>query len=77
MITPLTITSLNQGKELARWQVERLYAEPSATQVVAEAMSDIEAKALPVQIVRPERASFVSRFLAFWQDALPGGASRI
>ncbi|CAN7426706.1 hypothetical protein [Rhizobium sp. LjRoot254] len=28
MLTPMSITSLDQGRDLAHWQIGRLYAEP-------------------------------------------------
>lgn len=78
MITTLTITSLNQGRELARRQVEKLYAEPvePAQQLVVEEIPAFEPVAPVVRLRRPERTSLLAQFLAFWHAALPIGAWR-
>ena len=78
MITTLTITSLNQGRELARRQVEKLHAEPAepAPQLVIEEIPASEPVAPVVRLRRPERPALLAQFLAFWNAALPIGAWR-
>ena len=79
MITPLTITSLDQGRALARWQVEKLYAEPAepAPLVVVEAAAATDTAPSTVAAPVRERQSIVALFLAFLDAALPVGARRI
>jgi hypothetical protein len=45
MLTPLSITSLDQGRDLAHWQIRRLYAE--AEQLTEEAAPDSIAISVP------------------------------
>ena len=79
MITPLTITSMDQGKALARRQVEKLYAEPreQASQVVIAEPAAAEVVPTQVQVMRRPRRSLVAQFLSFWDRALPIGAWRL
>ena len=79
MITPLTITSLDQGKELARRQVERLYAEPAvpALELAVEEVASTETVAPRVPTAHRERRSFISQFLSFLHAARPVGVWRL
>jgi hypothetical protein len=45
MLTPMSITSLDQGRDLARWQINRLYAE--AEQQIAEEAPIVQAAIKP------------------------------
>jgi hypothetical protein len=46
MLTPMSITSLDQGRDLARWQIRRLYAEAEPQQI-EERASDMIAASVP------------------------------
>ena len=80
MITPLTITSLNQGKELARRQVEKLYGEPAEPVLhiaVVEEVPATESAPPKVYARHSQRPSLVAQFLAVWNSALPIGVRRL
>ncbi|RYD90996.1 MAG: hypothetical protein EOP61_28440 [Sphingomonadales bacterium] len=79
MITPFTITSLDQGKELARRHVEKLYAEPAEPALTAavEQRPEPEPAAPKVHLRCDARPSLVARLAAFWTSALPIGIRRV
>ena len=55
MFTPMSITSLNQGKDLAHWHIRRLYGEPINPDVDrSEASTEVLVPA-PVDAVAPPR----------------------
>jgi len=78
MHTPLTITSLDQGKALARRQVETLFAEPvgPAPLVEVEAYVVSRTAKTPADAAHRPRQSLNVRILALWVSALPIGAGQ-
>jgi hypothetical protein len=78
MITALTITSLDQGKALARRQVETLLAEPVGPAPLVQGEEHVvsEPGRTPVDAVHRPRPSFAMRILAVWDPALPNGAGQ-
>ena len=70
MFTPMSITSFNQGRDLAHWHVRRLYAEP-----VHPNLDRRESHAgLPHQVVAeaaasPARGRRSAVLIAYWRAA--------
>lgn len=68
MITPLSITSLDQGKELARWQVERLYAQTSDTTPETGARDvALEEISSESRAHKPKWRSLFAEFIGLWE----------
>jgi hypothetical protein len=64
MLTPMSITSLDQGRDLAHWQIRRLYAE-SEQQIHEEAPNVIT-------VSMPSRWHRIATALARMLSALRG-----
>lgn len=79
MITPLTITSLDQGRELARRHVARLYAEPAEPAPVGSIENpEVAGAAVPSgQATLQPAGSRVARLLALWHQLMPIAAWRL
>ena len=70
MLAPNSITSLNQGADLARWNMQRLYGNPAAeAEQHAEEATPVEAvSALPDVPGVPRRlALFALGLLGLWR----------
>ena len=81
MLAPNSITSLNQGADLARWNMQRLYGTPAseAEQHVEEATPVEAVSALPGVPGAPRRlALFALGLLGLWRasDAMIRTAAR-
>lgn len=63
MTTPLSVISLDQGKELARRQVARLHAEPSEAASGPDDEAASQASALPGRHLFSLAASVTRRLL--------------
>jgi len=76
MITPFTITSLDQGREFACRQVERLHVQSASPVPVNEIRATEPAMPKP-RARRDAQPSMVAQFLAFWNSSLPIGVWRL
>lgn len=73
MLTPLSITSLDQGKDLARWHMSRLYGEainPDTDRAEADAEIPVPVANASVAAV-PARRSLLAMLIARWCGAWP------
>lgn len=77
MLTSLNIMSLDQGKEFARQEMKRLYAEPSesAPEKTVLETSASDAKS-PEAAPRPKWRALFAEFIGLWDAAYPTGARR-
>jgi hypothetical protein len=77
MLTPLNIMSLGQGKEFARQEMKRLYAEPteSAPENTGLEISASDAKS-PETARRSKWRALFAEFIGLWDAAYPIGARR-
>lgn len=75
MIAALTITSLDQGKELAHRQVAKLVAEPDCEATVEEfALGEAPPR---LAALKRRRYYSIARFLSLGDTALPIGVWRL
>ena len=63
MLTPMSITSLDQGRDLAHWQIRRLYAE--AEQQIDEEAPNVITVSMPSRWHRI--ATALARMLRAWR----------
>lgn len=71
MFTPISITSLEQGKDLAHWHIRRLYGEPveldiDRSEIVTEGPVPLSIDPIAA---RSDRRSFLARLFA-WHHAV-------
>lgn len=68
MLTTLSITSLDQGRALAHWNVDRLYAEPA--DATAETQPDDIVEVAPAA-AKTARRSWLARLRAILETGYP------
>ena len=73
MFTPMSITSLNQGKDLAHWHIRRLYGEPINPDVDRSEASTEGSVPAPADAVAAPRArrAFNAILNWCWTTTLP------
>ena len=81
MLAPNSIMSLNQGADLARWNMQRLYASsPTEAEQAVEEATPVEAVSASSRIPRVSLgfAPFAARLLGLWRprNAMTGTAAR-
>ena len=78
MLTPLTIMSLDQGKEFARQEMKRIYAEPAETAPETHAPEPTAGETSKEAAVRkPKWRSLFTEFIGLWDAGYPIGAWRL
>jgi hypothetical protein len=70
MLTPMSITSLNQGRDLAHWHIRRLYGEPVDRDIDwSETSAEVSIPAAASAVTAlPERRPFLAMLL-WWRKA--------
>lgn len=74
MLTPLTIISLDQGKEFARQEMKRMYAEPAEAAAATIAPDAVEVAAKEAVARRPKWRSLFGDFIGLWDAGYRVGA---
>ena len=77
MLTPLTIMSLDQGKEFARQEMKRIYAEPAEAAPETAAAEVTEGVSKEAVVRKPKWRSLFAEFIGLWDAGYPIGARRL
>jgi hypothetical protein len=76
MLTPLNIMSLDQGKEFARQEIKRIYAEPTETALEASAAEATEGASKEAAVRKPRWRSLFAEFIELWEAGGQVGVRR-
>jgi hypothetical protein len=77
MLTSMSITSLDQGSELARRQVAKLYAEPSEpAPETLTTEADVSETATAAVASRPKWRALFTEFITLWDAGYSVGTRR-
>jgi hypothetical protein len=77
MLTPLNIMSLDQGREFARQEMKRIYAEPAkATSETRAPGARSEAVLKEGADLQPKWRSLFADFIGLWEAGYPVRARR-
>jgi hypothetical protein len=66
MLTPLTIMSLDQGREFARQEMKRIYAEPAEAAAETMAPDAVEVASNEAVARKPKWRSLYAGFIGLW-----------
>jgi hypothetical protein len=76
MLTPLNIMSLDQGRQFARQEMKRIYAEPAEVAAETRAPEAAEEVSREPGARKSKWHSLLAQFVGLWEAGYPIGARR-